>query len=56
MELEISNSDSKTEEIMANTNQTMKELVACDINYQPLCIEYPTLDANTNFVLKFGLI
>ena len=49
MKLEISNSDSDTEETTANANQTLKELAAYDLNHQPLCIEYPTLDANTNF-------
>ena len=38
-------------------NQTLKELAAPDLNQQPLCITFPTLDATTTtFELKFGLI
>ncbi|KAI9125919.1 hypothetical protein K1719_003337 [Acacia pycnantha] len=33
---------------------TLKELGAPDVNYQPLCIQYPNLAAN--FELKSGLI
>ena len=37
-------------------NQTLKELVAPNLNQQPLCITFPTLDATTTFELKYGLI
>ena len=37
-------------------NQTLKELAAPDLNQQPLCITFPTLDATISFELKFGLI
>lgn len=45
---------------MDNQNQnkaeyrTIKELVAPDVHYQPICIDYLELDAN--FKLKYGLI
>nr|XP_029117740.1 uncharacterized protein LOC114913285 [Elaeis guineensis] len=39
---------------MAANNRTLKELAAPDLNQQPLCIEYPILDAA--FELKSGLI
>lgn len=35
-------------------NWTLRELAAPDVNYQPLCIQYPDLDAD--FELKSGLI
>ncbi|KAJ8615520.1 hypothetical protein MRB53_034892 [Persea americana] len=38
----------------ANNNRTLKELTNPDLNQQPLCIEYPELDAA--FELKSGLI
>ncbi|XP_071933877.1 uncharacterized protein [Coffea arabica] len=41
---------------MANANRTLKELAAPDVNHQPLCIEYSTLDVNINFKLKSELI
>jgi hypothetical protein len=50
-----SDSDLKEEEIMAG-NWTLKELVAPDLNQQPLCITFPTLEATTTFELKSGLI
>ncbi|XP_062155157.1 uncharacterized protein LOC133863203 [Alnus glutinosa] len=50
-----SDSDLKDEEIMAG-NRTLKELAAPDLNQQPLCITFPTLDATTTFKLKSGLI
>ncbi|XP_062154358.1 uncharacterized protein LOC133862542 [Alnus glutinosa] len=50
-----SDSDLKEEEIMAG-NRTLKELAAPDLNQQPLCITFPTLDAATTFELKSGLI
>ncbi|XP_062151844.1 uncharacterized protein LOC133860215 [Alnus glutinosa] len=37
-------------------NRTLKELAAPDLNQQPLCITFPTLDATTTFELKSGLI
>ena len=36
--------------------QNLKELAAPDLNQQPLCITFPTLDATTTFELKSGLI
>ena len=41
---------------MANNaeDRTLKELAAPDVAYQPLCIQYP--DLNANFELKSGLI
>ena len=50
-----SDSDLEEEEVMAR-NQTLKELAAIDLNQQPLCITFPTLDATTTFELKYGLI
>lgn len=50
-----SNFDLEEEEVMAG-NRILKELVAPDLNQQPLCITFPTLDATTTFELKFGLI
>ena len=47
--------DLEEEEVMAG-NQTLKELAAPDLNQQPLCITFPTLDASTTFELKSGLI
>ena len=46
-----SNSDLEEEEVMVG-NQTLKELVAPDLNQQPLCITSPTLDATITFELK----
>ena len=37
-------------------NQTLKVPAAPNLNQQPLCITFPTLDATTTFELKFGLI
>ena len=43
------------EEIMANiANKSLKELATPDLNHQPLCIDYPDLDAS--FELRSGLI
>jgi hypothetical protein len=50
-----SDSDLKDEEIMAG-NRTLKELAAHDLNQQPLCITFPTLEATITFELKSGLI
>ena len=47
--------DLEEEEVMAR-NQTLKEFSASDLNQQPLCITFPTLDATTTFELKSGLI
>ena len=49
-----SSSGSEVEEVMAANNRTLNELAAHNLNQQPLCIEYPTLDAT--FELKSGLI
>jgi hypothetical protein len=49
--------DTKVKEIKVMANQTLRELVAPDLNQQPLCITFPVLDAaNANFELKSGLI
>jgi len=37
-------------------NRNLKELAAPDLNQQPLCIMFPTLEATTSFELKSGLI
>src|SRR4051812_35762679 len=50
-----STSDSDNEKAMAG-NRTLKELAAPDLNQQPLCITFPTLEATTTFELKSGLI
>ena len=47
--------DLEEKEVMAE-NQTLKELATPDLNQQPLCITFPTLDATTTFELKSGLI
>ena len=39
--------DLEEDEVMAE-NQTLKELAAPDLNQQPLCITFPTLDATTD--------
>ena len=50
-----SNSNLEEEEVMVR-NQILKELAAADLNQQPLCITFPTLDATTTFELKYVLI
>jgi hypothetical protein len=50
-----SDSDLEKEEIIAR-NQTLKELAAPDLNQQPLCKTFPTLEPTTTFELKSGLI
>ena len=40
--------DLEEDKVMAE-NQTLKELAAPDLNQQPLCITFPTLDATTTF-------
>ena len=47
--------DLEEEEVIAG-NQNLKELAAPDLNQQPLCITFRTLDATTSFELKSGLI
>ena len=42
------------EESMEEVERTLKELAALNVNQQPLCITYPTIDAA--FELKYGLI
>ncbi|KAL0286860.1 UNVERIFIED_CONTAM: hypothetical protein Sradi_7138400 [Sesamum radiatum] len=37
-----------------NPKRTIKEMTSFDLNQQPLCIEYPTLDVD--FELKSGLV
>jgi hypothetical protein len=49
-----SDSNLKEEEIMAG-NRTSKELAALDLNQQPLCVTFHTLEATTTFELKSGL-
>ncbi|XP_035547468.1 uncharacterized protein LOC109010279 [Juglans regia] len=46
----------KTRKSWLAGNRTLKELAAPDLNQQPLCITFPTLDATTTFELKYGLI
>ena len=46
------NSEQERIEIMAN--KSLKELASPDLNHQPLCIDYPALDAS--FELRSGLI
>ena len=54
--LELLSNESDKEEEMAiqNNNRTLRELATPNLNQQPLCIEYPNLDAA--FELKSGLI
>ena len=47
--------DLEEEEVIAG-NQNLKELAAPNLNQQPLCITFRTLDATTTFELKSGLI
>ncbi|KAL0408331.1 UNVERIFIED_CONTAM: hypothetical protein Sradi_1767500 [Sesamum radiatum] len=47
-------SDSEEEVMAQNPERTIKEMTSLDLNQQPLCIEYPTLDVD--FELKSGLI
>nr|XP_027085044.1 uncharacterized protein LOC113707082 [Coffea arabica] len=49
-------SDSEQEEIPMANARTLRELAAPDLNQQPLCITFPTLNDNTPFELKSGLI
>ncbi|KAL0385808.1 UNVERIFIED_CONTAM: hypothetical protein Sradi_2975100 [Sesamum radiatum] len=53
--LEVPTSSNSEEEVMAqNPERTIKEMTSFDLNQQPLCIEYPTL--NIDFELKSGLV
>ncbi|KAL0448937.1 UNVERIFIED_CONTAM: hypothetical protein Slati_1450100 [Sesamum latifolium] len=53
--LDVRTSSDSEEEIMAhNPERTIKEMTSLDLNQQPLCIEYPTLE--DDFELKSGLI
>ncbi|KAL0417019.1 UNVERIFIED_CONTAM: hypothetical protein Slati_3533800 [Sesamum latifolium] len=53
--LDVPTSSDSEEEVMAqNPKRTIKEMTSLDLNQQPLCIEYPTLDVD--FELKSGLI
>ncbi|KAE8705810.1 tRNA dimethylallyltransferase 2 [Hibiscus syriacus] len=49
-----SSSDFEIEGTMANEERTLRELAAPNVNQQPLCINYPTLEVA--FELKYGLI
>ncbi|XP_073121554.1 uncharacterized protein [Henckelia pumila] len=40
----------------AKANLSLRQLGTPDLNQQPLCITFPTLEANATFELKFGLI
>ncbi|XP_073151875.1 uncharacterized protein [Henckelia pumila] len=40
----------------ANANLSLRQLATPDLNQQPLCITFPTLEANATFELKSGLI
>ncbi|KAL0423829.1 UNVERIFIED_CONTAM: hypothetical protein Sradi_0917700 [Sesamum radiatum] len=54
-ELGVPTSSESEEEVMAqNPERTINEMTSPDLNQQPLCIEYPTLDVD--FELKSGLI
>ncbi|KAL0307007.1 UNVERIFIED_CONTAM: hypothetical protein Sradi_6118000 [Sesamum radiatum] len=54
-ELDVPTSSESEEEVMAqNLARTINEMTSLDLNQQPLCIEYPTLDVD--FELKSGLI
>ncbi|XP_073120391.1 uncharacterized protein [Henckelia pumila] len=44
------------EEMAANANLSLRQLGTPDLNQQPLCITFPTLEANVIFELKSGLI
>ncbi|CAH9067015.1 unnamed protein product [Cuscuta epithymum] len=53
-----SSQSSETEEpiTMALETRTLRELTAPNLNQQPLCITFPTLDTGVTFELKSGLI
>ncbi|KAL0394795.1 UNVERIFIED_CONTAM: hypothetical protein Slati_4445700 [Sesamum latifolium] len=53
--LDVPTSSNFEEEVMAqNSERTINEMTSLDLNQQPICIEYPTLDVD--FKLKSGLI
>ncbi|KAL0440545.1 UNVERIFIED_CONTAM: hypothetical protein Slati_2537500, partial [Sesamum latifolium] len=53
--LDVPTSSDSEEDVMAqNPERMIKEMISLDLNQQPLCIEYPTLDVD--FELKSGLI
>ncbi|RDY08758.1 hypothetical protein CR513_06988, partial [Mucuna pruriens] len=41
---------------MENIDRTLKELGTPDVMYQPWCIQYPQLELDQTYELKFGLI
>ena len=47
-------SESEQEKIENMVNKSLKELATPDLNHQPLCIDYPDLDAS--FELRSGSI
>ncbi|XP_027167366.1 uncharacterized protein LOC113767456 [Coffea eugenioides] len=49
-------SDSDQEKIAMANARILRELAALDLNQQPLCITFSTLNNNTPFKLKSGLI
>ncbi|XP_027178117.1 uncharacterized protein LOC113777279 [Coffea eugenioides] len=49
-------SDSDQEEVTMTNAQILRELAAPNLNQQPLCITFPSLNDNTPFELKSGLI
>ncbi|KAL0317552.1 UNVERIFIED_CONTAM: hypothetical protein Sangu_2169500 [Sesamum angustifolium] len=54
-ELNVPTSSESEEKVMAqNPERTINEMTSPNLNQQPLCIEYPTLDVD--FELKSGLI
>ncbi|KAL0290673.1 UNVERIFIED_CONTAM: hypothetical protein Scaly_2661400 [Sesamum calycinum] len=54
-ELNLPTSSESEEEVMAqNLERMINEMTSPNLNQQPLCIEYPTLDVD--FELKSGLI
>ncbi|KAL0294051.1 UNVERIFIED_CONTAM: hypothetical protein Sradi_6905500 [Sesamum radiatum] len=53
-ELDVPTSSESEEEVMAQNLERMINVTSPNLNQQPLCIEYPTLDVD--FELKSGLI
>ncbi|XP_073153605.1 uncharacterized protein [Henckelia pumila] len=49
-------SENLEEEMAANANLSLRQFGTPDLNQQPLCITFPTLEANATFELKSGLI
>ena len=54
VELSRENKPKLVENIANTVNKSLKELASPDLNHQPLCIDYPDLDAS--FELRSGLI